>query len=934
MSYKQMLRFVPVLVSLGHLYAAALPFLPMGEMGESAAPKKIQHLSATGKSAVGHHASLAVDGKASTYWESPAYTSMQDHNRYLDIHLDGLYDLSSLKLVNPSGAYYHYQVYASANGERFTKIAYKSDNRAAAIAGENYNLNGRPAARGVGIVRVNMSFASDGMAGRIAEIELYGKKISDKVPQKTVPPVPDFEDTPWAKEHKRFLLDSSYARQKTIAEMSGLVGRVLGDIWKSTFVFELKDVMNNGKDAFEVEAADGKVVVRGRNGVSMASGLNFYLKNYAKVNYNPIFVSNLNLPAILPPTDGKILRMTNYDVRYALNFCTYSYTMAFWGWKEYEAYLDWAAMNGVNLMLDIVGQEEVQRRFLLKYNYTEDEIRDYICGPAYFAWFYMQNMTGFGGPLPDNWFLRRVELGRKMHDRMQTYGITPVLQGFSGMVPTDFKDKNTGASTIAQGDWCGFTRPDMLRTLESGEKDWFPRTAADFYKAQKDVFGPVTRYYAVDPFHEGGKMGGMDAGDTYKRILDVMVESDNDAIWVIQQWSSLNTTKLGKLNKDHVIALDLFSEMRPQNDVMEETGTKWVWNMLHSFGGRMGLFGDLPVLTQGPPTDYVKKSHMIGIGTTMEAYSNSGIVYDLISDMTWNTEPILYSDYISDYVKSRYGTLEMNAVAGWDILAKTAFSKKTAMVEGPPESIINARPTTNFKSASTWGHSRYMYDKLEMEKALPHFIKAYDALSDNPAFIHDFVEVTVQVLSTAALENYTKMIAAYKNKDINDYKLYSDKFLDAAKLMERLLSISPNFGVGKWIEGARSMMPDMDDWTRDLFEFNARALITTWGGQKNPLLKDYSNRQWSGLTKDLYLQRWEKFIETHYKALANTDSPANVNYFLMEWEWANRKSDEGDAHAYPITGSGEDLKSLALHVYNEFSLTRMNADINLHSNLP
>ena len=922
MSCKQMLHLVSAVLSFGHLCAFAAHLSPMGEL---AAPKKIGHMSAVGRCAPEHAASLAVDGDPSTYWESPAYTSMQDHSRHLDIRLDGLYNLSSIKLLFPAGAYYHYQVYASADGEAFAKVAYKSDDRAAAKEWESHSLSGLPGARRVSVVRINVSFALSGMAGRIAEVELYGEKISSKLPKKSAMSVPDFESTPWAKEYRRFALDSGYARQKTITEMAGLVCRVLGDKWKGAFSFEVADVAENGKDAFEIEAAGGRVAIRGRNGVSLASGLNFYLKNFAKVNYNPLFVSNLNMPADLPATGGKVSRQTNYDVRYALNFCTHSYTMAFWGWSEYEAYLDWAAMNGVNLMLDIMGQEEVQRRFLLKYGYTENEIRDYICGPAYFAWFYMQNMTGFGGPLPDNWFPQRVELGRRMHDRMQAYGISHVLQGFSGMVPTDFQDKNPGASTIAQGDWCGFVRPNMLRTLETGAKDWFPRMAADFYKAQRDVFGPVTRHYAVDPFHEGGKMGGMDAGDTYRRIQDAMLKANSDAIWVIQQWSSLNAAKLGRLDKDHAIVLDLFSEMRPQNDVMEQTGTKWVWNMLHSFGGRMGLFGDLPILAQGPPTDYAQKKHMIGIGTTMEAYSNSGVVYDLISDMTWNAQPISYSEYIRNYVNSRYGTLDSDAVAGWEILANTAFAKKTAVVEGPPESVINARPTTAFKSASTWGHSKYMYDKLEMEKALPHFIKAHDALGGNPAFVHDFVEVAVQVLSTAALEHYSKMIAAYQKKDADGFKLCSDKFMDAAELMERLLSVSPDFGVGKWINGARVMLPDMDDWTRDLFEFNARALITTWGGQKNQVLKDYSNRQWSGLTGDLYLARWKKFIETHSKALANSEPPANVNYFSMEWEWANRKSDE--LRAYPLIGSGENLKALAQRVYDEFSLTKMDAGL-------
>ena len=127
-----------------------------------------------------------------------------------------------------------------------------------------------------------------------------------------------------------------------------------------------------------------------------------------------------------------------------------------------------------NLMLYIVGQEEVIRRTLQDYGYTDAEIKEYLCGPAYFAWYYMQNMTGYGGELPDSWFENRVELARKMHDRMQTYGITPVLSGFSGMVPTNFDEKYTDATVIEQGTWCGYTRPDMLRTyVDDGEKDYF-----------------------------------------------------------------------------------------------------------------------------------------------------------------------------------------------------------------------------------------------------------------------------------------------------------------------------------------------------------------------------------------------------------------------------------------------------------------------------
>jgi hypothetical protein len=152
--------------------------------------------------------------------------------------------------------------------------------------------------------------------------------------------------------------------------------------------------------------------------------------------------------------------------------------------------------------------------------------------------------------------------------------------------------------------------------------------------------------------------------------------------------------------------------------------------------------------------------------------------------------------------------------------------------------------------------------------------------------VFDFVELAVQVLSTKALQLY----------NVNPVK-----FLEAVRLTEDVLAASPGFGVGQWIHAARTMLPTMDDWSRDLFEFNARALITTWGGEANQVLVDYSNRQWSGLTGDFYLRRWERYF-----------SGEGGEFFADEWEWVNRKSDEGCC--YPTTGSGADLGRLAERV--------------------
>ena len=66
--------------------------------------------------------------------------------------------------------------------------------------------------------------------------------------------------------------------------MTSMVGRVIGDEYKDDFVFEVREKTSSDTDVFEVlDGEDGKILIRGNNGVSLASGFNYYLKNYARI---------------------------------------------------------------------------------------------------------------------------------------------------------------------------------------------------------------------------------------------------------------------------------------------------------------------------------------------------------------------------------------------------------------------------------------------------------------------------------------------------------------------------------------------------------------------------------------------------------------------------------------------------------------------------
>lgn len=916
---------------------------------EAQQPKKIEIESIQAKSSANYPIENAVDGDKETYWQSPRSSQSNvgvieykyDHNRYIDIQLDGTYALSSIKLYQKEGSYYHYYIYASTDGVNYNRIAAKSDDQTATSEGDTISLNTTAS-----YLRLNMAYHSSEYTTNLKEIELYGTKVSTKVTEKAPISIETFSESEWSTKWNQFETNEVYAEQKTISEIQGLVRRVIGAQYVDHFVFELRDSMNlqadgSGNDVFELESVNGKIVIRGNDGVSLASGFNYYLKYFCNVDYNPIYTSsNMTMPSTLPSIDQKIVKDTQYDYRYALNFCTYSYSMAFWGWDEYEAFLDWAAMNGINLMLDIVGQEEVLRQFLKTYGYTDEEVSDYISGPAYFAWFYMQNLDSFGGPLPQGWYEQRTELGRKLHDRMQAYGIDPVIQGFSGMVPYDFAKKaNIPANQVLDvGDWPGYKRPYMLRTHKSGineVSDIYSEAAQRFYQAQKDVFGDVSNYYAVDPFHEGGTIpSDMNIQYVYYQVQEQMLKHDagNDAIWVMQQWQG--GISAGKLNglkdKTKAIVLDLQSDMRSQAEPMESTGTPWIWNMLHNFGGRMGMDGEVEVIASAIPEAMHNANYMVGIGITPEAIENSPIVYELLFDMTWQKDPINYKEWTYQYAQRRYNIDKNNQSAfedmkaAYDILLDTVYADKDYYIQGAAESVVNARPGTSFNSASTWGHSTISYDKKELEKAVALFAAHYDELKASPAFVYDFAELLEQVLSNTAVEYHKLMVQAYQNKDVQEFDRISEHFLNLIALSDNVLSTSEKFMLGTWIENARTMLDSdtyqMDDWTRDLFEFNARALLTTWGAAKNGSLKDYSNRKWSGLTQDFYLQRWMIWVNDR-KAELSGNPAVNPDWFLWEWKWANQKNDDGKFATTPDTSVN--LKTISEDIMEHYSMTNI-----------
>lgn len=820
------------------------------------------------------------DGNPRTKWIGGQYPG------YVDINFEKNYRITKVVFDCSKDGYSIFSVFKSKDGVNFEQFL-RQDSEINCKGHYEFDCNTECRS-----LRFLIKYNSFSPYVEIKNISVYGVTLDTELETAYVEFPEDFENTEY---------NVSVTASDTINELHSLVSRTIGPQYSNSFVFAINE---SDDEFFELCDENGKIMITANSGVNAACGLNYYYKNFCNVHISQVG-NNIKMPSKMPAIGKKIRMTTPFKVRYSYNYCALSYTMAFWDEADWQKELDWLALQGANVILDITAQEEVWRRFLGALGYSHDEIKSFITGPAYYAWFYMANIYGVGGPIHDGFFKKKTDLARKNHLFMRKMGMQPVLQGYSGMVPTDIKRYVADAAVIPQGLWNELARPYMLKT----DSETYKRLARIFYDCQNKVFGNITKYYATDPFHEGGTSGRMKVENVSRQILSSMLENNPDSIWIIQAWGE-NPSK-GLLSgiadrKEHALILDLYAEKKPRwkNYLGKEfMNTPWVYCMLNNFGGRMGLHGHLRTLASEIAAASNQTDYMCGIGITPEATHSNPIVFDLFFETMWTDkdrlEPIDLDTWLKGYIKRRYGGYTENMYRAMKMLNETVYNPElNENGEGAPESVVNARPAKSIKSASTWGNGVIAYDKKEFEEAVRLFAADYNLFKDSEGYHFDLIDLLKQVLSNTAQEYQLGMKAALESKDLIEFMKWSDKFLDIIAFIDDVLANEKEFLLGGWINKAIKLADGFDDFTKRMFEFNARALITTWAGARNAAdkggLKDYSNKQWAGLTKDFYLMRWKKWIDSCIAQLSGRGKQ-DIDWFRTEnrWTWLeNSYSDE------------------------------------------
>ncbi|MCP5106540.1 MAG: alpha-N-acetylglucosaminidase [bacterium] len=642
---------------------------------------------------------------------------------------------------------------------------------------------------------------------------------------------------------------------------------------------------DNGKDVFEVQSRGGKILIMGNNGVSMASGLNWYLKNLCRCHIS-LNCSRLDLPEPLPGVKGKVRIISPFKYRNFFNYCTFGYTMAWWDWERWQRIIDYMALNGVNMPLAVTGQEAVWQQVYEKLGLKPRQILDFITGPAYLPWGWMGNIDGLGGPLPQNWIDRHTGLQQKILERERALGMTPILQGFTGHVPAAVKELFPDAELHRTTDWAGmpgtwFLDPQDPLFLEIGKT---------FIKKQTELYG-TDHLYNADCFNEINPHTDDPAFITGvgKSVYEAMAAADEEAVWVFQGWflhfqpdfwkTAQARALLTAVPDDRMMGLDLWGEKNPVwNKTNAFYGKPWVWNVFCSRSQKVNMGGDLDSMQRNLAEVLESKSSgkIRGMGMMMEGMGYNPVVQEFILEKTWNPERVDIREWVADYACRRYGCTDPRLEKVWQLLLEGPYS-----LDVPDESIICSIPRLRKlpRSGGNDGNDaeprdlfRVGYDAHTVAEACGLMLECVLERGPKPAklakletFRFDLVHVTREMLNNLANRLNRDITAAYIKKDADAVAERGKIFLQLIRDMDELLGTNRHFLLGKWIADARKW--GTGDKEKNVYESNARAIVTMWEPAKESKLRDYASKQWNGLLNHFYLPRWERFLDELHKAM-------------------------------------------------------------------
>ena len=558
------------------------------------------------------------------------------------------------------------------------------------------------------------------------------------------------------------------------------------------------------------------------------------------------------------PVDGMVADPP--PLRLAYNYCTPSYTFAYYSDAEWNVEIDRLAKAGFNVALVTDGTFKVWQMTLRELGFDESDIKAFIPDECARSWWLMDNLAGEGGPLDQKTIDEDGARGRRICAKMREKGIEPILQGFFGMMPDAGADL-PGYRLIPQGKWQCYERPPILDPTCPA----FAKVAEVWHRNLEAVYGIKPKYLAGDLFHEGGNSKGVDVTAAASAVQNAQQVAFPGATWVVQAWGRNPTPALrAGLDPKHTLIEALVSQINvftPDDSVcaLEFGEFPWVWCSVLNFGGKHGLNGDLKTLARlGRAAKGRGAKTFRGYGLLSEGFFTNPVCYDLFEEMIMRPVGSEMTDaelaaWLDDWIDKRYCLSSSNASSAthyaqlheaWRILSGTVYNGG-----GKTENLMCANPAWGVQRASTWGtKTGPWYEAAKLEKALS-LMTAAQTVCPSANLALDIYDVARQVKA----DRFRMLLPRMKNGDAAAWKECEEIFSSICKTP--IADVPPEFRLATYEARARARAGErgVRAW---------RRMITTWADEKfgRSSLAEYAMREYAELMANYYIPRWRRFF--------------------------------------------------------------------------
>ncbi|MDR2202097.1 MAG: alpha-N-acetylglucosaminidase C-terminal domain-containing protein [Clostridiales bacterium] len=482
--------------------------------------------------------------------------------------------------------------------------------------------------------------AADYKADAVAEFKTALNTVEGKFATATLGSVP------------LLITEINDARAALNAKNTGVIGTVKNIINRVTgqnnaadrFTIEvIKKDETTGRDVFELDWAAGKPVLRGSDGVSIATAFNYYLKYFCYRDFPYTGEWDASLPETLPavtadafddldasdaaaptPTTLPFRNVFPHVYRHYGNETDveYKYTMDVWSLDQWQRRLDWLAMNGFNMFqfdfdlrkvwLSLVGDSAFDTGMTAEQKAAiKSEIKKSTGGD------FTPDFSNY--EVADATLDIELDKAREVLKRAYAVGLEPEVKPFYGFVPFMFykdSDRNayygstsTGAfnadlpNTILngiriirgaywlnmpQGVSISYYKSDGDDTAKAAQAVLYDKIDGLYYKHFTKVFGfddlgrtPI--YFYKDLVNEAGFI--VQHTDYPQSMLGIieqrLMRFNPDMQNIMTTWRIANW-QMTYLSEKHTLLVDLHAERNPKHNS--------IINGQNEFGGRKWIW--------------------------------------------------------------------------------------------------------------------------------------------------------------------------------------------------------------------------------------------------------------------------------------------------------------------------------------------------------